>query len=289
VTTLDDAIFAEAIQALQPRLGGIVVVGGWAHRLHRLHPSALANLPQSLRTDDLDIATPNALSNSETPIDVLLRSADFTETFTGTESPPISRWMKDKFKIEFLADLRGSSEKRGKLDATVLVAGITAQKLRQVGVLLIDPWTVRLDGTTDPPIPNGAVEVRIANPTSYITQKILTMDDRKHGKRAKDILYVYDTVRAFAGGLGSLNRIWRDSISGQLPPATRKKISKNFDSYFSDGGWYLMEAARIAKATGRAESPSEKEISLACHEALQIIFDDVWATRRSMASKPPSR
>ena len=50
--------FGRLITALRPWLAQVVVVGGWAHRLHRFHPLAnpAAHLP--LRTRDADVAFP---------------------------------------------------------------------------------------------------------------------------------------------------------------------------------------------------------------------------------------
>jgi hypothetical protein len=39
----DAASLARLVEALRPWLGHLVIVGGWAHRLHRLH--ALAGAP----------------------------------------------------------------------------------------------------------------------------------------------------------------------------------------------------------------------------------------------------
>jgi hypothetical protein len=54
---VDDSVaFARLIQALRPWLGHLVIVGGWAHRLHRLH--SLAGTPRyaPLRTRDVGLA-----------------------------------------------------------------------------------------------------------------------------------------------------------------------------------------------------------------------------------------
>ncbi len=48
--------FARRLRALRPWLGQLVVVGGWAHRLHRLHPLAEAPNHPPLRTRDTDLA-----------------------------------------------------------------------------------------------------------------------------------------------------------------------------------------------------------------------------------------
>jgi hypothetical protein len=36
----DLASFSRTVEALEPGLGQIVVIGGWAHRLYRYHPLA---------------------------------------------------------------------------------------------------------------------------------------------------------------------------------------------------------------------------------------------------------
>jgi hypothetical protein len=53
--------FSKFIVAVEPWLGEVVLVGGWAHRLHRLHPRArkLDYLP--LTTLDGDVAVPPKL------------------------------------------------------------------------------------------------------------------------------------------------------------------------------------------------------------------------------------
>lgn len=57
----ENAQFAQLIVALEPWLTQVVIIGGWAHRLYRLHPSAqhIEYLP--LTTLDTDIAVPARL------------------------------------------------------------------------------------------------------------------------------------------------------------------------------------------------------------------------------------
>lgn len=52
----DTANFARLIEAIGPWLPHIVIVGGWAHRLHRFHPLATVHDYQPLRTVDVDLA-----------------------------------------------------------------------------------------------------------------------------------------------------------------------------------------------------------------------------------------
>jgi hypothetical protein len=53
-----DDLFAIArlIDALRPWRKALVIVGGWAHRLHRLHPWAGTPTYAPIRTRDADVA-----------------------------------------------------------------------------------------------------------------------------------------------------------------------------------------------------------------------------------------
>ena len=50
--------FASLIEALHPWLNQIVVIGGWAYRLYRLHPLAQQLEYEPLATFDTDVAVP---------------------------------------------------------------------------------------------------------------------------------------------------------------------------------------------------------------------------------------
>ena len=60
--------FSKFILALEPWLGEVVLVGGWAHRLYRLDPRArkLDYLP--LTTLDGDVAVPSKLKKEESTV-----------------------------------------------------------------------------------------------------------------------------------------------------------------------------------------------------------------------------
>ena len=53
--------FARLIEALHPWLDQVVVIGGWAHRLYRLHPLAQLLDYAPLATFDTDVAVPAQL------------------------------------------------------------------------------------------------------------------------------------------------------------------------------------------------------------------------------------
>src|SRR5512134_4026880 len=125
--------FARLVTALRPWLGQLVVVGGWAHRLHRFHRLATppAHLPLRTRDTDLAFSPDEALAGDlRTP----LTDAGFIEQLFGDDAPPATHYglgeEDDGFYAEFLTPLFGSEMKHGKRDATVRTAGITAQKSR---------------------------------------------------------------------------------------------------------------------------------------------------------------
>ena len=130
----DFEAFARLVTALRPWLGQLVVVGGWAHRLHRFH--RLANPPGHLplRTRDTDLAfSPDAALAGD--VRAALADAGFTEEVFGDDAPPAMHYcLREEgagFYAEFLTPLSGSGVKRDwKPDATMSKAGITAQKMR---------------------------------------------------------------------------------------------------------------------------------------------------------------
>ncbi len=147
----DAASFGRLVDALRPWLGHLVIAGGWAHRLHQLHPLAHNPGHDPVRTRDVDLAlSPRAPLAGD--IGDALAAAGFTRTFLGEDAPPVTHYDLDDdagFYAEFLAPLEGSEIRRdGTRDVTVSLAGITAQKLRHLDLLLFAPWSVRV-GATD--------------------------------------------------------------------------------------------------------------------------------------------
>jgi hypothetical protein len=80
--------FARLIVALEPWLDQMVIIGGWAHRLYWLHPSAqrVDHLP--LTTLDTDIAIPVPLKAVDTDVRERLIAHGFEEERLGEDRPP---------------------------------------------------------------------------------------------------------------------------------------------------------------------------------------------------------
>ena len=172
---------ARLVDALRPWLGELVIVGGWAHRLHRCLPGAQPPTYQPLRTRDADLAF-SATARLAGDLGTALTSAGFREELAGEHLPPVT-WYRlgdgdQGFYAEFLTPLTGSGIRRGGAsDATLTKGGVTAQKLRHLDLLLVHPWTVALDAAAGVPVATPAT-VRLANPVSFIVQKLLIQTQR---------------------------------------------------------------------------------------------------------------
>ncbi len=258
-----------ALAVLEPALPDAVLIGGWAHRLLAFHSLAMPLDFEPLLTFDADVALPlGAKINGS--LDERLRAAGFTLEFKGDARPPVSRYHLagfEGFSLEFLANLEGSlTDRRGDPKDTVTIAGVTAQRLRHLGLLLVAPWNILLQPSTAPV--EKAVAVRVPNPVSFIVQKLLILDNREKGDRAKDILYIHDTLLMFGDAKGEFKRLWAESVSPSLHPTTRSSLVRLLDKHLAPAGEAVFEAARIARETGRPAPPNPDQIRAVCFEGL---------------------
>jgi hypothetical protein len=258
---------------MRPWLSDIVIIGGWAHRLHRLHPSAGDLACKPILTRDADVALPSAL-RLEGDIGAALKAAGFREEFSGDHSPPVSEYrLGDKdygFHAEFLVPLMGSGVRRdGTADTMVTVAGVTAQKLRYLELLLIHPWRARLDAVAGFPLA-PALEVQVANPTSFIIQKLLIRSNRPPAKQAQDTLYIHDTIEIFGRQLDELATIWTRHVKPAIHPGAQAILERVRVDQFSAITDTVREAARIPP--DRALTP--ERVRAVCELGLRAIFSD---------------
>ena len=131
--------FAKLVQALDPWRGQLVFIGGWSHRLHTLHPYASQLAFQPIFTKDTDLAFHNEVPLEGNIKDALVEKG-FKEDLSGEARPPAAHYTlgndSSGFYAEFLTPLVGSGIKRtGETDATMLAGGISAQKIRHLGIL----------------------------------------------------------------------------------------------------------------------------------------------------------
>ncbi len=267
----DREAFAKLVGALAPWGDRLVFVGGWAHRLYRLHPKAGTLAYQPLATLDADVAFAER-ERLEGDVRARLREAGFHQQLTGTHRPPVSQYTLGDdgpkgFYAEFLTPLIGPEITRdGTRIATLEKAGITAQRLRYLELLLHSPWTVTLDAEW------GAAsqqQLRIPNPVSFIVQKLLIHDRRPGEKKAQDLLYIHDTLELFAGELDNLAALWRDDVRNTLHGNWIEDVFRTRDRVFGVMNDPLRDAAQMPQ--DRALGP--ERMRAMCFAALGEMLD----------------
>jgi hypothetical protein len=263
--------FSKFVLALEPWLGEVVLVGGWAHRLYRLDPRArkLDYLP--LTTLDGDVAVPPKLKKEESTVRKCLLESGFEEEFVGEDRPPATHYHYGKrggFYAEFLAPLEGSEyDRTGKRKATKEVSGISTQLLRYIEVLMISPWKVELGEESGYAI-SPKRTVQIANPASFLAQKILIHEQRDRKDKAKDLLYLHDTIEVFSETLDDLQNIFRGAIASKLHPRRLADLEEAPERLFGKVDDTIRDAARMASGRGLAAD----RLAETAHAGLTEIF-----------------
>lgn len=126
--------------------------------------------------------------------------------------------------------------------ATIEKAGVTAQRLRYLDLLLMAPWIVSVAAFG---ADSAALTVRIPNPVSFIVQKLLIHDDRMVAKRAQDILYIHDTLELFAAHVDEMATLWRHEISASVHARWVQKTLRAKDELFGRLNDRIRDAALI--------------------------------------------
>jgi hypothetical protein len=241
--------FARLIDALEPWLEQVVIIGGWAHRLYRHDPRAQRLMYPPLTTLDSDVAVPEKIDTKKENIRERLLAVGFQEEFLGEDRPPATHYhlgAKGGFYAEFLTPLVGSEHDRGgRRKATREVGGISLQQLRYIDILLVSPWKVGLGRDNGYPF-DLLKPVQIANPTSFLAQKILIQGERDPKDRAKDILYIHDTVEVFSGNLEELREIFVDQIRSRLHPKRVRELTSAAEVLFGCVNDMIRKSALMA-------------------------------------------
>ena len=243
--------FGRLVAGLSPWLGQLVFVGGWAFRLYRLHPSADVPAYRPVVTLDADVAFAEG-ERLEGSIRARLLDTGFVESLMGNHRPPVSQYTlgddASGFYAEFLTPLTGSGRRRdGEPMATVARAGVTAQRLRHLDLLLEAPWQVSL-GADWGVAPDTSV--RVPNPASFIAQRLLIHDQRLPRKKSQDILYIHDTLELFGGQLDALGRLWRDALAPTLHTRQQRELVQAIDIIFGRLDDRIRDAAAIPADRG---------------------------------------
>jgi hypothetical protein len=262
--------FVRLAQALAPWSGHLVYVGGWAHRVHRLDPRANVPAHQAVFTKDTDLAFA-AAEPIDGDIKAALEGSGFKEQLSGESKPPVAHYTlgaeSEGFYAEFLTPLAGSGMKRdGKPDATLAKAGITAQKIRHLDILLVDPWVVKLHPANAPL--KAPMDIRVANPLAFMVQKFLIQEQRPAKKRAQDILYIFDTVGLFGGQITTFQKMWKEVVGPGLGKY-RDEVIKLNEATFSK----VTDDVRNAALIPQDRTITADEIQSTCQFAFEQILE----------------
>lgn len=262
--------FARLVQALAPWRQQLIFIGGWGHRLHRLEPRANRPDYQPVFTRDTDLAFANK-EPIEGDIKQALMQHGFQEELSGDHRPTAAHYTLGDgaggFYAEFLTPLAGSGRKRsGEADATMAKAGISAQKIRHLDVLLVDPWLISVGPQEGFPLP-ARMDVLVVNPLCFMVQKFLIQQYRPANKRAQDVLYIYDTIELFGALLDEFSAHWHARVApalGELAEEVRKLCTQTF----ADVNDTVRDAARIP--ADRNLSP--EQIQATCRYAFEHVL-----------------
>jgi hypothetical protein len=167
----------------------------------------------------------------------LAETAGFHRDLRGEYAPPVMKLVTrgsadEQYSVEFLTPLTGRSADRAgsPLVTATIQAGLTAQRLRYLDLLQIDPWQVSVGKLAGAGEINPPIDVRVPHPGFFIIQKILIADRRDpETERPKDMAYIYQVVNLFSRELPALTRevqvrmqdnpAWKRWYEGLVRPA----------------------------------------------------------------------
>jgi hypothetical protein len=266
----DFEAFAKLVQAIDPWRGQLIFIGGWGHRLHTLHPSASEVDFQPIFTRDTDLAFANKIP-LEGDIKTALVEKGFKEELSGEFKPPTAHYTlgndQSGFYAEFLTPLVGSGRKRnGEQDATVEKAGISAQKIRHLDILLVDPWFVTVGAENGVPL-EASADLQVANPLCFMVQKFLIKQDRKPRKHAQDLLYVHDTIQLFGHLLPDFKASWEKTVGPALAGVADTVLKECKESFE-----HITDTIRDAAAIPQDRKLSPEEFQATCRYAFSEIM-----------------
>jgi hypothetical protein len=139
--------------------------------------------------------------------------------------------------------------------------------LRYVDLLLASPWKVDLF-PADGFLFEKVKEVRVPSPTRFIAQKLLIYERRDRRARAKEILYLHDTIELFGASLNVLQEEWKGSARQELSKNAILTIEEAALVLFSKVSDEIRGASQAA--AGRALTP--ERIRELCYAGLRVIF-----------------
>jgi hypothetical protein len=218
---------------------------------------------------DADVALPPTLMTGEPGLHARLLDFGFKEEFFGETRPPATHYRlggeTSGFYAEFLTPLVGSEyDRKQKRKVVMGVSGTSTQQLRHVELLLDSPWSIHVEHA------EFSGRIRIANPVTYLAQKILIHRKREREDRAKDILYMRDTLEVFGARLPDLADLWRGDVASHLQLRHANTVSRASREMFAQVSDDIRRAAGIS--TERALDP--EEVRQACYYGFTEVFGE---------------
>ena len=132
------------------------------------------------------------------------------------------------------------------------MGGVSSQLLRYIEILLVFPWKIALGDKNGYPF-MPAKKIQVANPASFLAQKILIHEQRHYRDKAKDLLYMHDTIELFSEHLDELQGLFRKDIAAKLRARRVAELEGAPERLFGKVEDTAREAALMA--TGRKLSP----------------------------------
>jgi hypothetical protein len=203
----------------------------------------------------------------ELGIHARLLAFGFEEEFFGDTRPPAAHYHlgggTSIFYAEFLTPLVGSEyDRKQKRKAVMGIAGALTQQLRHIEILLTSPWSIDVEYV------GFSGRIRIAKPVAFLAQKILIHRKRERQDRAKDILYMRDTLEVFGARLPYLADLWRSDVAGYLQPRHSARVSRAWREMFGRVSDDILRAAEISAE--RALDPNE--VRQVCYFGFSEVF-----------------
>jgi hypothetical protein len=111
--------------------------------------------------------------------------------------------------------------------------------------------------------------VQIANPASFLAQKILIHEQRNYKDKAKDLLYMHDTIEVFSENLHELQKLFRGAVALKLHRRRVAELEGAADRLFGKVEDTIREAALMA--VGRKLSP--ERLAETAQAGLKEVFE----------------
>lgn len=218
---------------------------------------------------------------------------DLKPSFLGHYRPPVAHYrLIDPgihFYAEFLTALKGGAVGRtGKQNATQRIGGVSSQNLRYIELLLAAPWSLGLSETNGFPLANET-RVQVANPVSFLAQKILIHRRRNREERAKDIVYMHDTIDTFRTRIHDLSTEWVSNIRHELHANAVRTVERGAGTLFGNVTDAIRAASRITQGRNLTPEVIRETCDLGFVRSFSTWQEQTMTPKKSLRQVPAFR